>query len=256
MSDDELRAILDRVAKGELSPDEAAQEMEKLRAGRAVTVSEPELRRVRLTGIFQPTRVFGDAAVREAVATGPHRARREGDTLVIEGVSLDPSGFSFHWPGREGWGQSRAETLLRPVEVHMNPALALEVKMTAGLLSVKDVKGPIHAEIQAGSAKVEGFASPLDLDVTWGTVNASGVLTEGESVVHCEAGTVKVRLERGSSVRVIARSTLGRISLPGDQNSLHEGWTAGGTMGEAVVGAGSARLEVDTTAGAVWVEEG
>jgi len=50
--------------------------------------------------------IIGDPSVREAVAEGPHIARREGDTLVIEGDDeFDMrSGFMF------GWDQNRDTT--------------------------------------------------------------------------------------------------------------------------------------------------
>jgi hypothetical protein len=81
------------------------------------------------------------------------------------------------------------------------------------------------------------------------------VLSDGQSKVRCEAGTVKIGLEAGSSVRVQARSTLGRISLPGEAAGIAEGWTMGGEQREATVGAGQGQLDVETTTGAVWVEE-
>lgn len=257
-TDQEIEEILRRVAAGELSPAAGAAQIEALHQGRLAVVEAP-IRKVRVVGALHPLRITGDAEVRDAVVSGAHAARRDGDTLVIRTAAPgdEESGFTFRWPGRAGipnFGGGHPERALRPIQVRMNPALALEVEMSAGLLSVHGVKGPIRADIQAGSAKLEGFASPFDLKVTWGTVSATGLLTDGESQVRCEAGTVKVNLENGSSVRVLARSTLGRISLPGEAAGLSDGWTMGGEEREATVGAGQARLDVETTTGAVWVE--
>ena len=260
MNDDQsLQEILRKVASGELSPEEGTARIETLHRSQS-TVAEIPIRKVRVVGALHPLRITGDAEVREAVVSGLHEAHREGDTLVIRTTTPgdDGSGFSFRWPGRAGmpnFGSGHPERSLRPIQVRMNPALALEVEMSAGLLSVRGVKGPIKADIQAGSAKLEGFASPFDLKVTWGTVSATGLLTEGRSKVRCEAGTVKIGLEAGSSVKVQARSTLGRISLPGESPGIHEGWTMGGEQREATIGAGQAQLDVETTTGAVWVEE-
>jgi hypothetical protein len=261
--DKSLQEILRKVAAGELSPEEGSAQIEaahdELQRGQ-VAVAEAPIRTVRVIGALHPLRISGDGEVREAVVSGLHEVHREGDVLVIRTSTGgdDDSGFSFRWPGRVGmpnFGGGHPERSLRPIQVRMNPDLALEVEMSAGLLSVKGVKGPIKADIQAGSAKLEDFASPFDLKVTWGTVSASGVLKEGDSKVRCEAGTVKIGLERGSSVEVHARSTLGRISLPGEVAGLAEGWTMGGEQREATIGQGQGRLDIETTTGAVWVEE-
>jgi DUF4097 and DUF4098 domain-containing protein YvlB len=260
MNDDQsLQDILRKVAAGELSPEDGSAQIEALHRGQ-VAVSEAPIRMVRVVGALHPLRITGDGEVREAVVSGLHEVHREGDTLVIRTTTGgdDDSGFAFRWPGRAGipnFSGSHPERSLRPIQVRMNPDLALEVEMSAGLLSVKGVKGPIKADIQAGSAKLEDFASPFDLKVTWGTVSATGVLKDGNSQVRCEAGTVKIGLEAGSSVKVQARSTLGRISLPGESASLTEGWTMGGEQRDATIGSGRGRLDVETTTGAVWVEE-
>lgn len=258
-NDKELQEILRKVASGELSAEDGTAQIESLQQGQ-VAVAEAPIRKVRVVGALHPLRITGDSDVRDAVVSGMHEASREGDTLVVRTSALgdEDSGFAFRWPGRAGipnFGSGHPERALRPIHVRMNPALALEVEMAAGLLSVRGVNGPIKADIQAGSAKLEGFASPFDLKVTWGTVSATGVLNQGQSRVRCEAGTVKIGLEAGSSVKVLARSTLGRISLPGEAAGLAEGWTMGGEQREATVGAGQAQLDVETTTGAVWVEE-
>jgi hypothetical protein len=259
-NDQDVQDILRKVASGELSPEDAAAQIEALHRTQ-VAVAEAPLRRIRVVGALHPLRITGDGEVREAVVSGMHEASRDGDTLLVRttGPGDEESGFAFRWagwPGKPNFGSGEpVQRALRPIQIRMNPDLALEVEMAAGLLSVHGVRGPIKAEIQAGSAKLEGFASPFDLKVTWGTVSATGVLTQGRSQVRCEAGTVKIGLEKGSSVRVVARSTLGRISLPGESAGISEGWTMGGEQREATVGEGAGLLDVETTTGAVWVDE-
>lgn len=256
----DVQEILRKVASGELSPEEAAAQIEALHRTQ-IAVTEVPIRKVRVVGALHPLRITGDGEVREAVVSGMHEASRQGDTLLVRttGPGDEESGFAFRWagwPGKPNFGSGEpVQRALRPIQIRMNPALALEVEMAAGLLSVHGVKGPIKAEIQAGSAKLEGFASPFDLKVTWGTVSATGVLDRGRSQVRCEAGTVKIGLEKGSSVKVAARSTLGRISLPGESSGISDGWTMGGEEREATVGSGAGQLDVETTTGAVWVDE-
>ncbi len=256
-NEEAIQELLKQVAAGTISPEEAAARVAQMQQT-AVALQEQPVGRIRVTGLVHPTKIVGDPQIKDAVVQGPHRAARDGDAMVITGMPSDEDGgwFSFRWPDRLPFGQGASGGPLRPVLIRMNPGLPLEVEMAAGLLTVEGVRGPIRADIQAGSAKVEGFSQPIDLNVTWGTVSVRGLLDAGSSRIRCEAGTVKVRLEAGSSVRVVARSTLGKISLPGDPPGLVEGWTMGGEVHEKVIGAGTARLDIEATTGAVWVEEG
>ncbi|HVS04779.1 MAG TPA: DUF4097 family beta strand repeat-containing protein, partial [Candidatus Dormibacteraeota bacterium] len=117
-----------------------------------------------------------------------------------------------------------------------------EVQSQAGSLRIRDVKAPIKADVQAGQTRIEGFASPLQLTARAGSVRASGRLDHGASRVTCEAGSVKLRLEEGSSVRVTAKTTLGSVSVSGQQQD-----------GAWLIGDGRGTLDVSTTMGSVRV---
>src|SRR2546421_2091119 len=118
---DPRRDILAAVARGDLTPEEGATRLEELPAlppgpataalppppieGRATPVGPaPEagiLRAVRVVRTLGTAEIIGDPQVREAVAEGPHVARREGDTLVIRSAieegDVDDSGTSFSY---------------------------------------------------------------------------------------------------------------------------------------------------------------
>jgi hypothetical protein len=252
--DEKLRAILSEVAEGRLSPEEASVLLQ------AEQTERPEerpsgVRRVRVVGTLQLTRVVGDPTVREAVADGPHVAQREGDTVVIRGEAVEGgAGFTFGHEGR-AWNLPGLARQLHPARaqltVRMHPELALEAELEAGALSVDGVTGPLRVAVEAGSARIERFRGPLDLAVEAGAVQASGVLDEGASRIRCESGSVRVHLGRGSSVRIRAAAELGRIALPGGTDV--GAWTAGGGTREAVVGAGAASLDVKAELGSVVV---
>jgi len=271
---EERRAVLERVARGELSPTEAATLLEAIDTSES---SEPEhdprdwaadwaqeppsgappespagggVARVRVVRTIGTADIVGDPTVLEAVAEGPHVARREGDTLVIEGQDdpFDGAGFMFNW----GQGRQRPHRAHRsrgfrwgdmaPLRVRVNPHLPLEIDAQAGKLRVRGVHGPIKANVQAGSTAISDFRGPLDLSAQAGSVTARGRLDAGASRVHCEAGSVRIHLERGSSVRVSARATLGKVRFdPGDSRSP---W---------VVGDGEGTLDIDATMGSVVV---
>jgi hypothetical protein len=203
-----------------------------------------------VVGAFRKAVVSGDPAVLAAVAEGPHLARQEGDTLVISSESWDPGSHGFVFShGRSAHEWRLGHHPLRLV-VRMHPDLPLEVEMSAGALSVAGVRGPIQARVAAGSAKIDGLAAPLTASVDAGSLKVSGVLQEGASRVRCNAGSVVIHLERGSSLRIRARAELGSIVLP---DGPEMAWVAGRGDREVTVGDGAASLDVETSMGNIRV---
>jgi putative adhesin len=242
--EDRRREILRQVAAGEVSPEEAATMLDEPESGNQMvattTIPGQRATRLRVVRTAGWTEIVGDPGVQEAVAEGPHVARREGDTLIIEGEedTAELPGFRFSW--RRGYHLHFGD--VQPLRIRMNPNLPLEVEAQAGSLRVRDVKGPIRADVQAGQTRIEGFEAALQLTARAGSVRASGRLDEGSSHVSCEAGSVKLQLDPSSSVRVTARTTLGSISVAGRED-----------RGTWVIGDGRATLDVETTMGSVRV---
>lgn len=271
MDVDARREILTAVAEGRMRPEEAAERLAGLggaregeRPGNGEHTEEGPIRRVRVQGTFRHARIIGDPEVREAVAEGPHAARREGDTLVIESEQ-DLPGFAFHYGhrGRRGglpfafgdfapawwWpGQDRSHLTVR-----MRPDLPLAVDLTAGRVGVEGLRGPLQVQVAAGGADLRSFRGPLDIRLTAGSVRATGVLATGHSRVRCEAGSVKLHLEDGSDVRIRTRAEFGRVSLPARPPRSEDRWLAGGVTEETTIGKGTATLEVEVTMGDVAV---
>jgi hypothetical protein len=277
--ENERRAVLERVARGELTPAEAAALLEDMESNQpgstpespaadwsrpsgwenwntsagpapgggppTATVTGERAARIRVIRAIGKAEIIGDPTVHEAVAEGPHTARRQGDTLIIERDEGDWAlgAFQFNFRGRHPrpprprhfhWGD------MMPLRVRVNPDLALEVEAQAGKLTIRGVNGPIRADVQAGSTDIDGFRSPIELSSQAGSVRARGRLDHGRSRISCEAGSVRLHLEQGSSVRVSARTTLGKVSFDGDTNP----W---------VIGGGEATLDIDATMGSVRV---
>jgi ferric-dicitrate binding protein FerR (iron transport regulator) len=132
--------------------------------------------------------------------------------------------------------------------IRVNPSLALDVEVQAGSCRIRGVDGPIRAEVQAGSAKIEDFKSALNLSVQAGSVKAAGRLDEGESRISCDAGSVTLQLESGSSVRISAQATMGKIELP---NGISV--TGGRRAQQVVLGDGTASLVINSNMGSVKV---
>ncbi|MDQ6773735.1 MAG: DUF2089 domain-containing protein [Candidatus Dormibacteraeota bacterium] len=250
------REILDRVARGELSPQDAAELLDRLDPDTArpqAAVADPDpaaadpgygeasapAARIRVARNLGRVEISGDHGVREAVAEGPHVARREGDTLVIEGVEheLGEAWFAFN-------SRSWQEDFRRPVRVRVNPDLPLEVRSQAGSVRIRGVRGPIRAEVQAGMTQIDDFSGPLDLSAQAGTIRATGRMSTGASRVRCDAGSVFLDLDNDSSVRMTAHATLGKVVVDGAVMT-DTGW---------LIGDGQATLDVDATMGSIRVQ--
>lgn len=233
------REILSRVAAGTISPEEAASQLDSI--NRAEEVAEPSIRKVRIIRRLGVLEVFGDPTVREAVAEGSHQARIDGDVMVFEGESTAERDGGFFF----GIGRNIANERLT---VRVNPSLGLELQLQAGSCRIRGVEGPIRGEIQAGSATIDGFKSELNLSVQAGSLKASGCLDAGESRISCDAGSVNLNLEQGSSVQIKARATMGKVELPGNIG-------VGGTKGSntLTVGGGAGSLVIDANMGSVKV---
>jgi hypothetical protein len=159
----------------------------------------------------------------------------------------DPPGWPGRWALLDAFRRFGDELTIR-----MRPDLALDAGVTAGSLKVAGLTGPLRVSLAGGSARVERFAGPLDLSVEAGSLRGSGLLTAGSSRVRCQAGSVRLHLERGSSVRVRARAELGNVVLPGDADG--ERWLAGGGEArEVTVGDGEALMEIEVNMGSVVV---
>lgn len=251
--EDAKRAILDRVVQGIITPAEAAVELEQVErsesAGRVSSPPVPEpmasaLKGVRVISQMGSVVVIGDPSVRDVSAEGPHMARREGDTMVIEVEPRHLGGGEFQF-GRIGLHNGGGRRLV----VKMNPDLAFHGEVQAGSLKVHNLLGPIHAVVQAGSTTVDDCVGPYDIRVSAGSFKAHTRVAKGASRVHCEAGSVRIQLREGSNCRIQAQTTMGKISLPNGHHSSR-GFGDQATM---TVGEGVASLDIQSTMGSVLV---
>ena len=223
-----------QVAAKTMTPEEAAARIDELeRSQERESPRAGSLHSVQIEALARSVLVVGDPTVAEAVAEGPHTARREGDVLYIEDEERESLGFRFG-PGL-GLGFEA-----RPLTVRMNPSLALDVDLQAGSLRTRGIRGPIGARVQAGRARFDDFEGPINLNVQAGDVRARGRMAEGESQIRCEAGSVRIELERDSSVRVKARSRLGKVELPNDGLE----WVAGSGAATLDIEVGMGKAEV------------
>ena len=266
-NDDARRRILSAVADGSMSPQEAADRLHEL--DHPEPEPEPDIEtepgfervpppdrpvRIRVKATARRVEIIGDPSVREATAEGAHEARHEGDTLVIEGEWDHDEEFRRH-VHTGGFNFSRGRTAVMigrdaALVVRMNPDLPLEVRVEAGALTTTGVHGPIRAHVAAGSARLDGFRGPLDVDVAAGGFKGRGRIDHGHSRIRCDAGSVKLQLEPGSSVRIHGEAHLGKVDLMGRQSV--------GPLNDSTsvtVGDGTATLDIECNLGSVRVTD-
>jgi len=240
------REILSQVAAGTITAEEGAARLEALEsdpapasvpsAVAASTTAPGGTTRVTVNSRFGNAEIVGDPSIATAVADGPHRARQEGDSMVIEQTVLaGETTFEFN---RSRISIPRFDSSNK-LTVRMNPALALRTRVQAGNLHIHGVRGEITSDVQAGNCIVENFAGPVNLMVSAGNLEASGRLDGGRSSIRCQMGEVKVNLEKTSNVRITAHTTLGRVEVQGVEDQ--------------VVGTGAGALEISCAMGDVKV---
>jgi Putative adhesin len=246
------REILSQVAAGKLSAEEGAAHLEALETEpSAPSTSRPSptpdagagVKQVRVFARLGNTEIIGDPSVSYAVAEGPHRARQEGDTMIIDQSPLDgEAGFEFSRP--EGRIRIPSVDIGGKLTVRVNPALTLAAKTQAGNLQINGVQGAVTAEVQAGNCDIADFRGPLNLKVTAGNITAKGHLDSGASAIRCQMGEVRVVLDKTSSVRIRARTTLGEISFENVEPS---------GKSEVTIGSGAGTLDCDCTMGTIRI---
>jgi hypothetical protein len=245
------REILSQVAAGTLSAEEGAARLEALETEPIAFPSRPAptsdsgsgVKQVRVFARLGNTEIIGDATVSYAVAEGPHKAHQEGDTMIIEQSPLDGEvGFEFSRP--EGRIRIPSVDIGGKLIVRMNPALALATKTQAGNLRISGVTGAVSAEVQAGNCDIADFRGSMNLKVTAGNVTAKGHLDSGASAIRCQMGEVRVVLDKSSSVRIRARTTLGEIAF---ENIEPTG------KSEVTIGSGAGTLDCDCTMGTIRI---
>jgi hypothetical protein len=233
------RAILQQVADGRLSPEEAVVLLERAEdeeqqhgrsergdeAGREEGAdggaapggqsspppagAEGASGRVRVVGSFRSARVIGDPTVREAVVDGPHVARREGDLLIIESTLEESElpGFVFN-RGRWSW------RLTVPPDVGAGTNLGRPPKgrrwwageeawqrpWSQSQLTVRMRPDlPLEVELSAGTLRAHGVTGPLHFDVRAGSARIEGAYGPLDATVAAGSLRLDALLRAGAS---------------------------------------------------------
>jgi len=188
-------------------------------------------------------RIVGDAGVATMSAQGPHVLRRNGSILDVSsdgdlGPSID--GFSLLRPPRS-LDDLRAITLGLGKELllRVNPAIPVDVEVTAGTLTTTKLPVLGKVRVTAGSASLSDVTEVADALIQAGSATIRGPISHGRSRVRVESGQLSVHLSEDANVTVKADAQLGHVSWPSE----------GGTIDELVVGNGAAKLDIGVVMG-------
>ena len=264
--EDKKRQILNQVRAGTITAEEGAARLDELasenaagtatreRPAPAALQPAPNAASVKVVSQFGSAEVVADPTVATAVAEGPHRVRLDGNTMVIEHVPFqEEDTFTFGMAGRRIEINGFDFKTRRGLKVRMNPDLPLVASVQAGSLRVDGVHGPITAEVQAGSCNVNDFRGPINVVAQAGSVTASGCIDSGTSKVRCEMGSIRLSLNKQSSVKITARTTMGKVAID-DESGEHAIAGSGGK--EVTIGSGAATLDIEGTMGNVRISVG
>ena len=254
--DEKKREILNQVRTGTITAEEGAARLDALaaqaeppaatattapRLGDTSAPAAPAARSVKVLSQFGSAEVVADSTVATAVAEGPHRARVDGGTLVIEHVPFqEEDTFTFGVAGRRIEINGFDFKGRRSLKVRMNPDLPLNASVQAGSFRVDGVHGPITAEVQAGSCIINDFRGPLNVVAQAGSVTASGCIDSGTS-------------NKQSSVKITARATMGKVAI---EDESGERAIAGPGGKEVTIGSGAATLDIEGMMGNVRISVG
>jgi hypothetical protein len=260
---DELKDLLNKVASGEISPEEAQarlgesqSESESEGSASAPAADEPEpaapqpVGRISIRGSAVRLVVVADPTVDTAVAEGPHRASHAGDVLTIHSdlsagdyqAEVPRSAFAT-WLGTV----NKAGSTMR---VRVNPGLPLEVLNVAGSLELSGMRAPTKVGVEAGSAKVHDGAGSLALSVASGSAEVDWQF-HGQCSVSTDLGSARVAVQPGSDVAITAEATMGMATIRLADGRTIKASPAGNPP--VVVGAGSGRLSVTSRLGSLVV---
>lgn len=246
----DLRSILDRVASGEITPEEGQDLLDRAPGGPAAA-HEPPITAVAVHGAGVRLTVVADPTVDTAVAEGSHRVERVGDRLLIHSETAE-GGYETQTP--RSTFMTWINTGLRggrSLRVRVNPGLPLDVSIIAGSLLLAGAQAPVHVVVEAASAKLEGGRGPVQLAASTGSAEVSWQFI-GDSSVSVELGSASVRVLPGSDAVVTTESSMATVSLRSPDGTT-SGSPTGAALRPVTAGSGNGRLAISARLGSADV---
>ena len=249
------RSVLERVARGELSPEEAERELAALDPSQQANPSNPPLPAA-AAGVVDPVPAPPVPAPPVPVppvpvAPTPPEAPTAPMPIASMRTAPTPSGSaapavlrvhaSLNAAGRieiagDDADEVRFEGPHRGTVDRDGDTVHVEGQVGDDTLLVVPANAHLHLELNGGEALLRGVSGSFQAHLNVGDVQLEAKLTEGESRIDANAGNVTVVLTPDSDVRVAVRCPA--------QYDIDERLNKVG-RGEWVLGDGTARLEID-----------
>jgi hypothetical protein len=232
------------------SAKEAPKDAPKGWTGRSRTPATGGVERLSVRAVGRRVRIVGEPSVATVSADGPHVLRRNGSVLEISsdgefGASID--GFQLLRATRS-LDDFRSLGLGKELLLRVNPALLVDVEVTAGSLNTEGVPRLGNIRVTAGGARLTDVSEIADALVQAGQATVKAAITTGRSRIRVESGSLNLQLSDASNVTISTDSQLGKVSWGG----AHAGFTGD----EVVMGNGSAKLDVEVVMGHAAVKAG
>ena len=230
-------------------PSETQKDEPEPERSRTKPVNTSGVDRISVRAVGRRVRIVGEPSVATLSADGPHVLRRNGSVLEVSsdgemGASID--GFSILRATRS-LDDFRNLGLGKELLLKVNPAITVDVEVTAGSLNTERVAHLGKVRVTAGGAKMLDVEQIEDALIQAGQATIKGSIRTGRSRVRAESGSLSIQLADDSNVTVHSDSQLGKVSWSG-------GHTGAGD--EVVMGNGSARLDVEVVMGHAQVKVG
>ena len=187
-------------------------------------------------------RVIGDPSVSTLVADGPHTLRRRGGVLEV-------SSDGELGPGLDAFTMLRVPRTIddlrnlglnqlglgRELVLRVNPAIPVDIELTAGTLAASALPRLGKVRLTGGSAHLSGVETIEDALIQAGSATIRGSLARGRSRVRVESGQLTVDLAPTADVTVRAEAQMGKVLWPGEQQNIDE-FVAGNGVGRLDIG--------------------
>lgn len=232
------------------SSSNASQEAPNRSTGRSRTPATGGVERLSVRAVGRRVRIVGEPSVATVSADGPHVLRRNGSVLEVSsdgefGASID--GFQLLRATRS-LDDFRSLGLGKELLLKVNPALLVDVEVTAGSLNTEGVPRLGSIRVTAGGARLLDVSEIADALVQAGQATVKAAITTGRSRIRVESGSLSLQLSDASNVTISTDAQLGKVSWGG----AHAGFTGD----EVVMGNGSAKLNVEVVMGHASVKAG
>ena len=195
--------------------------------------------RISIRAIGRRVRIVGEPSVATVSADGPHVLRRNGSVLEISsdgelGPSID--GFQILRGAPRTLEDFRSLGLGKELFLRVNPAIPIDIEVTAGSLHTERVPRLGNVRVTAGGAKMQDVTQVSDALIQAGQATITGTITQGRSRIRAESGSVIIQLSDDSDVTVTSEAQLGKVTWGGRHS---------GAGDEVVMGDGRGKLTVE-----------